>query len=216
MLLDVNTQGTEWMERAACASQGDPEVFFTAPEIAKAICAGCPVVAECAIYGAGESYGVWGGEARKLKMTAEEREERNASIVALSESGASVVEMSQELGINPKTISNLLAHSRVEAPVSAVRDDEIRQRYADGQTITRIAREAGLSRTRVTQIVNDGTTGSTASERKADRQRLRQERAERVRQLANEQAMTAWQIIKETGYSTTTVYGALRQATGAA
>jgi WhiB family redox-sensing transcriptional regulator len=54
----------EWHSRAAC-KQHDPNMFF--PERgqnargARAVCAGCPVRAECADAGELEAEGVWGG-----------------------------------------------------------------------------------------------------------------------------------------------------------
>lgn len=72
---------TAWRERAACRSE-DPELFFPigidGPGLlqvqrAKAVCARCPVIAECAdaAMAAGESHGVWGGM--------DERERRDLS-----------------------------------------------------------------------------------------------------------------------------------------
>lgn len=55
-----------WQEKAACRG-ADPEWFFSAaPDevlAAKAICAGCPVRAQCAGHAQAEPehYGVWGG-----------------------------------------------------------------------------------------------------------------------------------------------------------
>lgn len=64
----------DWRARAACRGL-DPELFFS-PDIfetkqdkddreerAKAVCAGCPVRAQCLDYAirAGERYGIWGG-----------------------------------------------------------------------------------------------------------------------------------------------------------
>ncbi len=67
---------TDWRDRAACRT-ADPELFFPDPTAgggaaqkrykqAKAICATCPVVAECLSWAltaapAGMDYGVWGG-----------------------------------------------------------------------------------------------------------------------------------------------------------
>jgi WhiB family transcriptional regulator, redox-sensing transcriptional regulator len=65
--------GRSWRLRAACR-RVDSAVFFS-PDAeqgrerevrevrAKAICARCPVIRECAVYAltAGERYGVWGG-----------------------------------------------------------------------------------------------------------------------------------------------------------
>lgn len=66
-----------WMDQAACRSR-DPEIFFpiverdpTSAEVrrAKAICATCPVAAECLdlALSTGQTAGIWGG------MTPEER-----------------------------------------------------------------------------------------------------------------------------------------------
>lgn len=71
----------DWFDRRAC-SDTDVSVFFPARDSsnahqvragvtaddfdagerqAKAVCAGCPVRAECLAYGLHEPYGVWGG-----------------------------------------------------------------------------------------------------------------------------------------------------------
>ncbi|MFL6123737.1 WhiB family transcriptional regulator [Actinophytocola sp.] len=65
-LLGIDAQATEWMRDALCA-QTDPEAFYpdehgsVAP--AKAVCAVCPVLAECRAYAleTGQRFGVWGG-----------------------------------------------------------------------------------------------------------------------------------------------------------
>ncbi|MBG0813513.1 WhiB family transcriptional regulator [Planomonospora sp. ID82291] len=57
-----------WAVRGACR-ESDPELFFpVAPspeqeERAKAVCAGCPVLADCRAYAVrvGEPEGIWGG-----------------------------------------------------------------------------------------------------------------------------------------------------------
>jgi WhiB family redox-sensing transcriptional regulator len=68
-----------WASRGSCRTS-DPELFFPDapfPEheaLAKAICAACPVIAECRSYAvrAGESEGIWGGlttaERRRLRF----------------------------------------------------------------------------------------------------------------------------------------------------
>jgi WhiB family redox-sensing transcriptional regulator len=66
----------DWAEWAACAG-ADPEIFFPArghsTRAAQLICAGCPVIAQCAQAAADgrELYGVWGGmaegERRRLR-----------------------------------------------------------------------------------------------------------------------------------------------------
>ena len=64
----------DWRPLAACKGI-DPELFFSSDELpnkneriereaaAKAVCARCPVRAECLTYAiaAGERYGIWGG-----------------------------------------------------------------------------------------------------------------------------------------------------------
>lgn len=73
------TPSTEWMRHGLCAGAPDPDLWF--PEVgrrdtaqeAKAICAVCPVAAECRAYAdvLGVEHGIWGGEGR-----AERRRER--------------------------------------------------------------------------------------------------------------------------------------------
>lgn len=70
-----------WQKRAACL-EADPELFF--PErgyssaAAKAICATCPVIAECLAYALAthQQFGTWGGtterERRKLRRQSAE------------------------------------------------------------------------------------------------------------------------------------------------
>jgi WhiB family redox-sensing transcriptional regulator len=54
----------DWVADAACRGM-DPALFFPergeSAKVPKAVCAGCPVQAECRDYGAGEREGVWGG-----------------------------------------------------------------------------------------------------------------------------------------------------------
>jgi WhiB family redox-sensing transcriptional regulator len=56
----------DWRDLAACKGM-DPDVFFLKRDqggrngAAKAICAGCPVSAECLEVGANELSGIWGG-----------------------------------------------------------------------------------------------------------------------------------------------------------
>src|SRR6266496_1847176 len=61
--------GLAWRHRAACAglASAAEDIFFdSTPEadrLAKAICATCPVKAQCLAYalGTGQEYGIWGG-----------------------------------------------------------------------------------------------------------------------------------------------------------
>lgn len=65
-LLGIDAQATEWMRDAVCA-QTDPDAFHPdksgSVEPAKAVCAVCPVLAECRAYAleTGQRFGVWGG-----------------------------------------------------------------------------------------------------------------------------------------------------------
>ena len=67
----VGDDGTSWRESAACRRH-DPELFFpigkTGPAVAeiqraKAVCAACPVRAECLAFAleTHQDYGIWGG-----------------------------------------------------------------------------------------------------------------------------------------------------------
>jgi hypothetical protein len=63
----------DWHGQAACAGVG-PSIFFAAGDgvhrrrpgaasynAARRLCAACPVIAECAIEGTSEQFGIWGG-----------------------------------------------------------------------------------------------------------------------------------------------------------
>ncbi|MGI5155848.1 WhiB family transcriptional regulator [Microbispora sp. CA-102843] len=59
--------GTAWMDWAVCP-ETDPDLFFAeqadpvSTGLAKAVCAGCPVVSECLAYALEHGLtGVWGG-----------------------------------------------------------------------------------------------------------------------------------------------------------
>lgn len=71
----------DWRDRAVCAN-ADPELWFPLPSqpaseaAAIALCAGCPVTAECRAWadGQGITYGVWAGEPeahRQARLAAE-------------------------------------------------------------------------------------------------------------------------------------------------
>lgn len=82
-LLGIDAQATEWMRDGLCA-QTDPEAFHPDEHgsvvPAKAVCAVCPVLAECRAYAleTGQRFGVWGG------LSANERQQirRNTSTSA--------------------------------------------------------------------------------------------------------------------------------------
>lgn len=71
-VLGIDAQATVWMRDAVCA-QTDPEAFYpdehgsVAP--AKAVCAVCPVLAECRAYALAtdQRFGVWGGLSAKQR-----------------------------------------------------------------------------------------------------------------------------------------------------
>ena len=54
-----------WQNRAVCAG-ADPDVFFSPKRTneASALCARCPVVAQCRSFSANDRFGVWAGQSR--------------------------------------------------------------------------------------------------------------------------------------------------------
>ena len=54
-----------WQHRAACAG-ADPDIFFSSKRMgeAAALCARCPVTAQCRSFSAVDRVGVWAGESR--------------------------------------------------------------------------------------------------------------------------------------------------------
>lgn len=72
-----------WMDYASCADHPNPDLWFPGVGIseeaseAKRICQVCPVIKECARYGAKEQIGIWGGmgyrQRRQLKHLEELR-----------------------------------------------------------------------------------------------------------------------------------------------
>lgn len=84
-VLGLDAQATEWMRDGLCA-QTDPEAFYpdngyVVP--AKAVCAVCPVLAECRAYAleTGERFGVWGG------LSARERQRIRAGAAGIDRLG---------------------------------------------------------------------------------------------------------------------------------
>ena len=82
-LLDASA--VEWQAQAACKNISQPDIFFpgrgesSAP--AKAICAGCPVRAECLDYALshGERVGIWGGTSERERRRMRSRRGRTAA-----------------------------------------------------------------------------------------------------------------------------------------
>ncbi len=77
-----------WKDRAACVD-ADPDLFFPARGVAcgsvditaaaKAICRGCPVIADCLDYAQTapvERFGVWGGLSRRERRDLAKRRPR--------------------------------------------------------------------------------------------------------------------------------------------
>ncbi len=78
---------TDFRHFAACRANPDPDLWFppgpgatTQIRQAKAICAGCPVIADCLNYAfeTGQNYGVFGG------LTADERRSHRRKLVSES------------------------------------------------------------------------------------------------------------------------------------
>ena len=77
----------EWTNDALC-TRADPDVFYPSkgrsPVPAQAICANCPVLAQCRAYadrmeGASQwIHGVWGGESVELRLARRRKEKRAA------------------------------------------------------------------------------------------------------------------------------------------
>jgi hypothetical protein len=116
--------GWEWRERAACRGQ-DPDLWY--PErgadvsIAKAICAGCPVRADCLAFalGNGEHHGIWGGlsERQRRRMRRSSLtggDERAARVAWLQRGGWTDREICAELDLTPAQLT-LINRRRLEA-----------------------------------------------------------------------------------------------------
>lgn len=75
---------TAWMADAIC-SQTDPDAFFPdkggTPQIAKDVCARCPVVGECAAFAMARPSleGVWGGMTQRERQLARYANRREAA-----------------------------------------------------------------------------------------------------------------------------------------
>jgi len=82
---------TSWMARGNCA-ESDPSVFFPSDgvgvEVARRICADCPVKAECVEYALENriDHGVWGGtsERERRRILRARNNERLETRVAVS------------------------------------------------------------------------------------------------------------------------------------
>lgn len=173
---------TAWMDRAAC--KGVPlEVFFPAKEghfnQARAICAGCPVLAECRKANFGERYGFFAG------MTATERKEAGGANNPLPDDfewdsrgcvvdeGRPEPETRFEVRFDPKT-----PHGKqlIRRMVSMYTDEKLATTM-----IAKILTEDGIP-------VSDGTVNRYVSEygEKRSRTESRAIIAERIRKQAEE------------------------------
>jgi WhiB family redox-sensing transcriptional regulator len=121
----VWTRRPDWLDHRACADV-DTALFFPgrgdnlATAAAKAVCAGCPVAAECLEYALenGERFGIWGGtsenERRSLRRGIRRRQ--------------TVVDGRPRLPVRCGTTSGYVTHYRHgEKPCDACR--EARSRY---------------------------------------------------------------------------------------
>ncbi|OLF11874.1 WhiB family transcriptional regulator [Actinophytocola xanthii] len=97
-LLGIDAQATAWMRDGLCA-QTDPDAFHPdehgSVEPAKAVCAVCPVLAECRAYAleTGQRFGVWGG------LSARERQQiRTGTITKSTRPGAHSAKNAHQVG----------------------------------------------------------------------------------------------------------------------
>lgn len=76
-----------WMAEAKCRGRGDlfyvergPGVDFAAiTDQARQLCAGCPVIAECAKAGESEGYGLWAGMSTRERREARQRRRKRSA-----------------------------------------------------------------------------------------------------------------------------------------
>lgn len=106
---------THWRDEAACRDYPNADLFFATGESgaadvarAKAICAGCPVVAECLVYAVetAQTYGVWGG------MDADERRLiRRRWLAAMRSDGFAAARRLMETEALPRALSMQGSHT---------------------------------------------------------------------------------------------------------
>lgn len=110
-----------WMAEAACLG-ADPDLFFadttTAAAAAKAVCATCPVRADCLDYAVAgnERFGVWGGASVKDRRRIRRRvgradeiiESRRRQVRAMADVGMRGTEIAAELGLSRRTVTRYL------------------------------------------------------------------------------------------------------------
>lgn len=109
----------DWMAQAVCA-QVDPKLFYPeqggSTRQAKAVCARCPVQAECLAYALaqGERYGIWGGlgSHTRRKLTTPARTDaprrglhrRAGWIAQLANAGRNDTEIAELAGCSTRTV----------------------------------------------------------------------------------------------------------------
>ena len=117
--------GGHWRDRAACRDV-DPELFFPIgtglparrqTALARAVCAGCPVVAECLVFAAQFlPYGIAGGataaersEMRRRSRPVRSRQaERREAASRLRSRGWPPTAIAKHLGVNERSVYRLL------------------------------------------------------------------------------------------------------------
>lgn len=91
--------------KKAC-TEADPDLFFdTTPQgiaEAQAICSTCPFVAECAEYGKGEEFGMFGGKVAGRDAAAKVRACRDCGSAAFSKRGPAVCGSCSKRGGAPR------------------------------------------------------------------------------------------------------------------
>ena len=118
----------DWMAQAACAG-ADPALFYAThsatTRLAKRICAGCPVQAECLAHALAldERFGIWGGQAprsRRRLIAGQPRrpDPRLKRVRALVAAGRSNVEIAALLGCSDRTVGRIRRAARTRAGAS--------------------------------------------------------------------------------------------------
>lgn len=129
----VNLDDPSWQEQGTCQTQDvDPEIFYPdaaadAPR-AIAVCGSCPVQTVCLIWAMAhkEQYGIWGGmtpaDRRRLAhegaditaVRAEQKKERDRTIVSMHRRRVSHTDIASHLGISSRTVVRVLAVHKSE------------------------------------------------------------------------------------------------------
>lgn len=120
-----------WQNHAACRD-ADPELFYPEPgpgmheqvAEAKALCAGCPVRADCGAYAlrTRERFGIWGGQADRQRRATRRRTRRpgrcDRDIAHLTAAGLTAEHIAAKLGIAPRTVTRARARLRILGEVA--------------------------------------------------------------------------------------------------